>query len=239
MYTRKSRAGHSNNAHSSVSMSSSTKGVQSRTRLVDCNLGWRGPIISESELAKLGTEVELLRVGYTCLYPYALLCFALLCSALLCFALLCLALLCFALFCLILSCHTMFLMVTSILTSPPCSPPPSIMQAAPPGVLISDICEGKNSYKTFQPIASAFPWDNPKLSKPVPGKAVGSHWSIRRTLMQATASLSQQGGIRSDNQQPPPLLKAQQPQFSNWNKGKHTEPYPGTQSFELLNHTTP
>ena len=170
---------------------------------------------------------------------FALLYFALLCFALLCFALLCLALICFALFCLILSCHTMFLMVTSILTSPPCSPPPSIMQAAPPGVLISDICEGKNSYKTFQPIASAFPWDNPKLSKPVPGKAVGSHWSIRRTLMQATASLSQQGGIRSDNQQPPPLLKAQQPQFSNWNKGKHTEPYPGTQSFELLNHTTP
>ena len=107
MYTRKSRAGHSNNAHSSVSMSSSTKGVQSRTRLVDCNLGWRGPIISESELAKLGTEVELLRVGYTCLYPYALLCFALLCFALLCFALLCFALLCFALLCFALLCFAL------------------------------------------------------------------------------------------------------------------------------------
>ena len=77
MYTRKSRAGHSNNAHSSVSMSSSTKGVQSRTRLVDCNLGWRGPIISESELAKLGTEVELLRVRHSCQLPcFALPCFA-------------------------------------------------------------------------------------------------------------------------------------------------------------------
>ena len=110
MYTRKSRAGHSNNAHSSVSMSSSTKGVQSRTRLVDCNLGWRGPIISESELAKLGTEVELLRVRHSCQLPcFALPCFAqlslaLLCFVLLCFALLCCALLCYALLRLIL-CH--------------------------------------------------------------------------------------------------------------------------------------
>jgi hypothetical protein len=64
MYMRKSRAGHSSNAHSSISMSSSTKGVQSRTRLVDCNLGWRGPLISDSELTKLGSEAELLRVSH-------------------------------------------------------------------------------------------------------------------------------------------------------------------------------
>ena len=85
MYMRKSRAGHSSNAHSSISMSSSTKGVQSRTRLVDCNQGWRGPVISDSELAKLGSEAELLRVRHPCTpehaAPLTLLCHAMPCNA--------------------------------------------------------------------------------------------------------------------------------------------------------------
>jgi hypothetical protein len=111
----------------------------------------------------------------------------------------------------------------SILTSPPPHPHTTIPKAAPPGVSISDICEGKHSYKTFQPIHTVFPWDNPKHSKPILGKTGGSHWSIRRALMQATASLSQQGQgqIRSERQ-PVPLLRNQQPQFSSWNKGNPT-----------------
>ena len=112
------------------------------------------------------------------------------------------------------------------------TPPTTILQAAPPGVTISDICEGKHSYKTFQPIHTAFPWDNPKHSKPILGKSGGSHWNIRRALMQATASLSQQGQgqgqIRSENRQPVPLLRNQQPQFSSWNKGNPTLPHPAT-----------
>ena len=218
---RKSRAGHSSNAHSSISMSSSTKGVQSRTRLVDCNQGWRGPVISDSELAKLGSEAELLRVSHLRTPDHALLCHTMMCHAMPCHDMTtkpCRYLPCYA-----LKCPIMLWTSLSILTSPPPHPHTTIPQAAPPGVSVSDICEGKHSYKTFQPIHTAFPWDNPKHSKPILGKTGGSHWNIRRALMQATASLSQQGQgqIRSERQ-PVPLLRNQQPQFSSWNKGNPT-----------------
>ena len=165
---------------------------------------------------------------------------------------------CHSIQCNAMQCHTIPYKASSLLTMPCPIMPYNIMsffqssrallhnthyyttlQAAPPGVLISDICEGKHSYKTFQSIHTAFPWDNPKHSKPILGKSGGSHWNIRRVLMQATASLSQQGQgqIRSERQ-PVPLLRNQQPQFSSWNKGNPSLPNPAKLKSRILYHTT-